>query len=574
MQPDPAGALAPAPQAPTLRNRRIAVALLGLLAATLLCLRQFSDPDIWFHLVIGREIAALGALPAQEFYIFGALGEAAHYPAPGFDLLQYALFRLGGWGAMALFNAGAFVATLWLLRRAALTAAPAGPAGPACALALALVFLGLNIRFVFRPEIALFLLLGLELWILERWLARGERRALWLLPLFSWLITQIHTTWILLFLVFGAYATHRLAALAFSPGRSWPALGREAALVLALALAMALLPAANPYGLSQVTVLLPAGLFEGSASATPGAAQLEALASVFGQGANGLVEYLPIFETGYWPHFLLLAVAVAASGLAVRRLRICDILMLLGLGSLAVSNARNIGLFAMACAIPLVHGFTALLAGLERRPAGLWHPAAVYGLAGALAIGATLSEQNWGIGPKPGDMPEAGTRILRNQLPAGNVFNFFHLGGYLAWELGPAFKVAMDGHFVRPTAADALHDRFFRADPDWRRIADDFSVMAIVTPATLPYSGQLIPLVRELARDPQWRLVAVEEAGLTFLREHPAFTAPALAKEAVWQQVLREAEATLAAHPGQAGARDAIAMAQQHLRWHNPLISH
>jgi hypothetical protein len=129
----------------------------------------------------------------------------------------------------------------------------------------------------------------------------------------------------------------------------------------------------------------------------------------------------------------------------------------------------------------------------------------------------------------------------------------------------------MDGHFVRPTAADALHDRFFRADPDWRRIADDFSVMAIVTPATLPYSGQLIPLVRELARDPLWRLVAVEEAGLTFLREHPAVTAPALPKEAVWRQVVKEAEATLASYPGQGSARDAVTVAQQHLRWQKQL---
>lgn len=513
---------------------RLVLALFGLV----LFLRELSDPDIWFHLTIGREIFSSGALPATEFYVFPAASEAAHFPAAGYGLLQYLLFLAAGLPGLTVFNALVFLATLWLLYRAA-CAGGREPGIVATALAASVVLWGLNPRFVFRPETILFLALALELVVLERWLATGRARGLYVVPVLAWAITLLHTTWIVLLLVLGAYAAHGLVEF-LRAGRGPSHLrGAAFAHLSAAGILTCLLPLANPYGLAQLQILV---------------------ASFSGE-ANNLVEYLPIHRTEYLPHFALIGLCVAGGWGATRRIRLSDALMVAGFGILAFLSARNIALFALASFLPLVRA----LSEISQRRLAASHRA-IACLAGlALAVAAVRSEGNWGYGVQRGSMPEAGTRMLRTHLAPCNVFNFFHFGGYLAWELGSPFKVAIDGHFVRPTAAHAAHDQFFRADANWRQLAWRYDVCAIVTPATLPYSGSLIPLVRELGADPAWRLVAAEEAALTFIRADLAREIAPLPKRLVWEQALREAEATLRAYPRQPGAVEAAQLARARL---------
>ena len=512
----------------------LAVVLFGLA----LGLREFSDPDIWFHLTIGRAIFSLGALPATEFYIFPAFSEPAHYPAAGYGLLQYLLFRVAGLPTLAAFNALLFLATIYLLYRAARTAAPA-PGVLATLLTLSVVLWGLNPRFVFRPETILFLFLALELLLLERWLRTGRVRNLYMLAGLSWAITLLHTTWIILALPVAAYAVHWLAEFSNTSARSWRSDGMAFAHLVVAGVLMCLLPLLNPYGLAQLKVLLAS--FPGETSA--------------------LVEYLPIHRTEYLPHFIFLSLCVIVGWGATRRIRTCDALMVAGFGVLAFLTARNIALFAIACFLPLSRSLNDILARNTIAP----HPAIAAAIAATLTLTAIDSENNWGYGIQRDTMPEAGTQLIRTHLPPCNVFNFFHFGGYLAWELDVPFKVAIDGHFVTPTAANPLHDQFFRADPNWRAIARRYAVCAIVTPATLSYSGALIPLVQMLVGDPDWRLVAVEGAGLTFIRNDLAPHVEALPKRLIWEQAIREAAATLKVYPQQPQALEAQRIARERL---------
>lgn len=512
-----------------------AVALVCLLP---LCLREFSDPDIWFHLTIGREIFERGGLPAEEFYIFPALGESAHYSAPGYGLLQYLLHLAGGLPALVLFNALVLSGTLCALCAAYGTRDRAfSPA--LLALAAAVAFVGLNPRFVHRPETLLYLALALEIWLLERWLADGRWGRLLALPALSLLLANLHSTWIFVPLVYGAYLVHWWLAQRRLPDTGPPTWCPPAlAGVLLLSMLAAL---ANPYGVDQ-WLLLIAGL----------------------GGGNALVEYLPVYQTEYLPHFLVLLAAIAAAAIVARGLRVCDLLLAVGLGALALLSARNIAMLGMAALMPVAAGLHALWAsrpGLRRRGG----QGAVAALAIGLTLAATAAERNWGWSIKPESVPIQGGALLKSRFAGGKVFNFFHFGGYLAWDLGRNFQVAMDGHFVRASAAQDLHNRFFRADPGWRAIAARYGIVAIVTPATLSYSGSLIPLVAELATDPGWRLVAVEPAGLSFVPESLAGPLPALDKRELWQQVIREARRTLHDYPGQPGALAAIARAQSAL---------
>lgn len=509
-------------------------AVIGVVAG----LREFSDPDIWFHLVIGREIFLLGSLPANEFYVFPAQSEPGYFAAAGYGFLQYLLYRIAGLPGLAVVNAVTFVATLWLLACAATRAHP-GLRWPAAMLAIAVVLWGLNPRFVFRPETMLYLALAGELLLLESWRHTRRARYLLALPLLSWGITLLHTTWIVLVLAWLAYFVQALLERsvhdASTRSASAPVLGLFLAGVL-----MSVLPLINPYGIEQL-LILPRS---------------------FGAGGGALVEYLPIQRTEYLPHFLFLALAVATSWVATKRVRICDALMVGGFGVLALFAARNIALLAIACFLPIAGA----LGAAASRFGGRWLRSAAMALAAVSVFLAIRAEENWGYGVPAKAMPVAGARMIRDHLAGCNVFNFFHFGGYLAWELGRPFKVAVDGHFVRPSAADPLHDRFFRADADWREIAARFDVCAIVTPAVLQYSGALIPLVGVLENDPAWQLVSIEPAGLTFFRAGQAPNLVALDKREIWRQASTEATEVLRIYPDQPAARETLRLASERMR--------
>src|SRR5579862_9693384 len=53
---------------------------LALLAIVIADIRQLSDPDLWIHLLSGRELLAHGSLPTTNIY---------SYSAPNFRLLHH-----------------------------------------------------------------------------------------------------------------------------------------------------------------------------------------------------------------------------------------------------------------------------------------------------------------------------------------------------------------------------------------------------------------------------------------------------------------------------------------------------
>lgn len=518
--------------APTVRD----TLLLCLLAALLL--RQVSDPDIWFYLVVGQSVARDLAVPRHEFYVFPVLGEVAHFTAWGFGLLHHLAHKAAGFPGMALVNALLGAGGLWLAALA--TRQPRDPAWlPAALVALAVAYPAYELRVVYRPETTLFLALGAQIWLLERWLRDGGRRLLLPLPAIAWMLAQLHTTAIFLLGVYAAYAL-----------QAWLTLRPRPALVplLGIGLAMALLPMANPNGAEQVLALLRA--FDASS-----------------QALEGNVEYLPVASTAYLPHFTLLAAAaVVALALGPRR-RAVDALLLLAFGWLAWRYARNLGLFALVLVPMLTHSLAALGQRMRALSASRAAGRGVCGAALATMLWFTWPSGGWGAGPRPGAFPQRGAELLRRALPEGRVMNFYALGGYLAWSLGPRWQVAMDGHFTQPNRALALHDAVLRADPGWDDVLASWGVAAIVTPATLPWSGSLVPLAARLVRDARWVLVADEGGGLSFLAREAAQAAGVaeLPKDRVWAAAARGAEEVIAVHPGHAEAHLALATARQRL---------
>ena len=519
-------------------------ALLGIIL-TGLCIRQISDPDIWFYLVVAREAMELGQIPANEFYVYPALGEPAHFSAFGFGLLHYLMYQLGGVAGMAMLNAllcgGALLALLFAARKATCDKLSLWHG----LLPIAIAYTLAEFRMTYRPETTLFLFLAIELLILERWLAEARPRLLVWIPVLAFLLAQLHTTSVFIWVVYLAYALH------WALGKGWrqlrtltPSVRIELAWLTGCGALSLVLPILNPFGQAQLTILFQSLSTSLSAS-----------------GDNP--EYLPILITEYRYHFIALTGLLAAAWGSNPQRRWVDLILILAFGWLAFRYVRNLGLFAMIAVIPLAHALNQLQPAFSGKATA----ARSNMLAALAALGVMTSvahaSGNWKLGFSEKVFPVAGIQAIRQVSPGGNVLNFFHHGSYIAWALGPRYKVAIDGHFVTPTRANEYHDSLFRADPGWERQLHVDQVIAIVSPATLPFSGELIPLIEKLANDPRWALVAIDAEALTFVPTHKAKNI--LPKTDVWHQVLRETSIVIKDNPNTTRAQNARATAEEKL---------
>ncbi|MBI4937155.1 MAG: hypothetical protein HY846_02880, partial [Nitrosomonadales bacterium] len=436
-------------------------ALFLLIGASLL--RKLFDPDVWFHMVVGREVMRRMSIPDQEFYILPRLGEPGEFHEWGFGVFYYLIEHYSGYAGMAAVNAafGCGIVLFLCLAAGCKTKTEWWQPLPVMALAL----LAIEPRLNFRPETLLYLLLAAEIYLLENYLA--QRKLAWLLPLpvLCWLLSQCHPSAIFLIGVFGMYALQAVVA-AGDKLRTTVALG-------AVALAMAGASTLNPYGLHQL--LMP---FYTLANA-------ELIQSVN--------EFLPVLETVYAPYFIAVALAGAAAILFSPQKRLVDVLLFLAFAVLAFRYARNIALLGIVTYVVISNTFNAWIGRLVRT-APRKIVAALLSVVIGLAVIARISGSSaWGVGIDEEFTPYKNAQILKRIEVQGNILNFYHLGSYLAWELErPVF---VDGKNYGANKAVMLHDDVFMARQNWRSIIGSYNIRAIVTPVTLAFSGEIIPLV-------------------------------------------------------------------------------
>src|SRR5574337_666443 len=88
---------------PRWRRAALPWAVFGLLTAWLVV--RIAEWDVWFHLLVGKEIIRTGHIPTAEFYVYPTLGTASGFHEWGFGLLCYLVERAGGLPALGLLNA-------------------------------------------------------------------------------------------------------------------------------------------------------------------------------------------------------------------------------------------------------------------------------------------------------------------------------------------------------------------------------------------------------------------------------------------------------------------------------------
>lgn len=479
-------------------------------------LRKLFDPDVWWHMVVGREVMRQMHIPDHEFYILPRLGEPGEFHEWGFGVFYYLVEHYFGHTGMAIANAAIGCGILLCLYLAAHSKEKPGwwQSLPVIALALWVIEPRLN----FRPETWLFLLLAAEILLLENYLV--QKKFSWLIPLpfFTWLLSQGHPSAVFLIGVFGIYALQAV----FSSTEKIKTAGTLSIVMLAMSGAATL----NPYGLHQL--LMPFYMLSN-----------DLLASI--------TEFLPVLETEYATRFIVIVAVGAVAILLSPQRRLVDILLFLVFTAMTIRYARNIALLGIVTYIPVHNAFTGWIARLEtasihKKAMALFSVS--IGIAGIVMAGANAE---WGVGIYEGNTPYKNAQLIKRLVAQGNILNFFHLGNYLAWELDrPVF---IDGRNYNNEAVK-LHDAIFRADPGWQNVIQSFDIQIIVTPVTMDFSGEIIPLLTLLENDPDWVLVGREKAGLMFVKNTGQKEIAPLPKNIIWHQAIEELNDTIKLYSG------------------------
>ena len=495
-------------------------------------LRKLFDPDIWWHMVVGREVIRQMHVPDHEFYILPRLGEPGEFHEWGFGVFYYLIEHYSGYVGMAIANASIGCGVLCCLYFAAhsKTRTEWWQSLPVIVLVLWVI----EPRINFRPETWLYLLLAAEIFLLENYLT--QKKFAWLLPLpiFTWVLSQGHPSAIFLIGVFGIYTLQAILSSA-KKVKTTGVLG-------IVALAMAGAATLNPYGLHQL--LMPFYALSND----------ELIKSV--------TEFLPVLQTEYAPHFIVIVAISFIATLFTPQKRLVDILLFVLFSVLAFRYARNIALLGIVTYVPISNALAIWVARLAKTSAKITFAllSISVGMAGIVMTGTGTA---WGVGVYEENTPYKSAPLLKRFATQGNVLNFYHLGNYLAWELDrPVF---VDGKNYGTNRAVELHDAIFRADRGWQNVIQLFNIQAIITPVTLGFSGEIIPLLNVLENDPDWILVGQEKAGLIFVKNIGQEGVIPLPKKIIWHQAIEELNDTIKLYPKNKGAYRSLSTAYGHI---------
>jgi hypothetical protein len=460
------------------------------------------DPDVWWHIRAGETVLNTGAVPHNDSWSLTAFGQPWTSQDWLSNVLMALLFRLGPWGEtlLSLFAALLAVAAFAILWNACrLRRTELGWLSRVVWFSAALVLAGPILGV--RVQVLDLLFAAIVIWLLWRFLA--DRRRVWpaLLVPTALLWVNLHAGFPLLFLFGGAIlvgeAGDRLLRRRVQPAPlGWSDLVWLATMLALSAAALVV----NPNGLAIYAYpFTTLGL--GALAAFVGEWQPARLSNIFGW------LLLAFTVLGTLPTLLL----------AVRRLRLADAFILIGLTAMAISAVRFL-LFlgpigAAVIAINLGPWLSETQAGIRvsgmlRRMAvpranrlGIVNSSLVVALivlGAGLALARSLPPvQDEEIGR---EFPVEATTWLAEHAPDARVFNLYEWGGYLGLKV-PTLRIFADGR------ADVYGDAVIRQyvsviglDSDPQATFDRYDVDHVVMPADSALGDWL-------GQSPQWKPV-------------------------------------------------------------------
>ena len=365
------------------------------------------DPDVWWHVRLGRQILDTHRLPRHETWSYAALGHVWTPTAWLSDIVYGGLVDIAGWRSLIVIKLIVCAVAAWLVLR---LVRRTGASPPSVALAFTLSALPLTFFLRERPQsFSLVILAGMAGWFDD--VRRGASLpAAWFLVV-QWLWANVHGMWFLgpVFLLVAATCD------VLDSGR--PALRRFRRHLL-LAVAGVAVAAATPVG--PRLVLQP---------------------FLVRSAARQISEWQPtvLWERGLTPYLITISLLV----LSLARRRSAPawsdpvwIVIVIGFSLIA---SRNVAPAAILLAAPLARGLDELVS----LPATLRVPIAVPMLFALIGVGGAVV----GASTETVVARSEPTRLVDElgRLPAPrHVLNDYTVGGLISGTQ-PAASVAIDG---------------------------------------------------------------------------------------------------------------------------------
>jgi len=471
---------------------------LSVVAVFLLALTPIRIDDLFLYLTFGRRLISLGEFGPVDPYIFTIRDyhwdlwhEWLSY------LVYYLMYELGGYDGIILLRATlvATVAALILksglraklspLTSVLILAASVYAASPRC----------FRDRSSFFTD--LFIVVLLTLLLDPRFTARGAK-AKWALPALFLVWVQLHSGYLIGWFLVGLFVLSHFLR--------WS--GRERGQWLAVSLACALITLVNPIFIEGV--------------AWPLRAIFAPDWGVLGQ----IQEFTPTLQADFLsaPYKIFLVAfmlfTVLVSAVTVRRQGWFPLAVALTMSYLGLRYTRLVAMSGFSLALVLTSGLAQLQWTWIKMQGRVVHGTAV--LLAGLAIGWSFASEERGLRllasghPLHPAVPEQAVEFLMT-LPAGNVFNEWVLGGYLAWKFDGRQKIAAHGFVSDSELVEKYIYRFSTSREGWDQIVLGNDVEYFILRRQSFEESRQAVWIKEL-EGPGWRRIFTDGAAVIFQR--------------------------------------------------------
>ena len=426
------------------------------------------DPDVFFHLREGGRVLAEGRLPLVEDYSYTRAGKAMVATEWLSGAAFAALFRAGGYPAVAAFNVLLIVAALLLMTRVWDDARPPEPVRALIAALAAFAFLNFALA---KVQNFTFFFFALFLYWARLW-ERGRRWTPWAMAaaLAPWI--NLHGGFLLGWVVLGGVCvleflkTRRPRALA-----PW-ALGTFACFLHPNGATAFVYPIwfffAAPAGRALILEWRPLGP---AWSATPYAL---VLAAFLAARTDRLRERLP---------WAALSLVFLVLGLRTRKMLPYFVLgagAAMGLAWTRAALSRTRARLCLAGALALLIAIGAVEAGEARS---------------LVPLGPVSDFER--------EFPRVAAEKAAALYPGRRLFHPYDWGGYLVYKVAPGVPVFIDGRLDPYWTLIDDYETLIHAAPGWERLAAAYRIETALLP-----DGS--PLAKALDANPKWKPVGTD----------------------------------------------------------------
>jgi hypothetical protein len=549
-----------------------------LFLATIPMLTKIFTSDFGTHLALGRYIVHEHSIPTRELWNYPSLGmENASGGEWGFQAILYLVYSTGGvYGVSLLLWAVVFGIFFFLFRSCVLRGSH-----PLLAVLAIFAFSGfLRIRIQPRPEIFTYLFTSMTIYVLTEYYFGERKKLIYLFPGLILVWANMHPTYLMAFVLCGAFFADRLARDAWKKELQWSRL-KTWIIPPVLAGGLGLIVCGlNPHGYSWL--LSPLHLISRGQSGGGGGGSAVLMS---------ISELTPVKGTGLYLYYKAAAGFVALSlllGGVGRRIYLLDLFLFTIAFKGAWDSARAVsmmGLFLSPGASLHLTGFFGVLgewfapksALKQQDPAGdrerkkkkkgkkkpeksatpvestrgslSWSRLTVSTAIlvaivtfGTVTLSFSFTQLQYGIGMTEHKFSFAAAEFLRKYPVRGKMFNFFDIGGFLDWQLYPQALTFIDGRTYNKEVFRE-HQIVTGAIPGWEDVLRKYGITYIVL-KSVDSSGTILPIIPALSRSPDWSLVFSDGLFVIFVRNteqnREYISKHAISKSVLPRQVIEE----------------------------------